>query len=1213
MDRNDSPFCEASVSGIDWQGSTDEIAADMGMPPANVAHALNIQSIPPSYDSDDEDLAGNDYNMADAQNDAADEIMNDSDDADDMPATDAAGNEDSQIGPDLTMEDASVLAPEDRAAMHALEIAHKPPVQGGKLFPESASNVSDSDHITRSNSIDADQEGLQNDEQVDRPDMEAANKSARIEQDSAGNISGEAHASSETAIDEHAPGSDQTRTFHGPNPEALDMSFFLRKKAEQERQPKKRMTEAEKERQLAIVAGLRAEVHRRRLVKEQGASTTLSENGLSSNGHHASDTITGVDDVNTVRSSIVPGSRKGSGESPQDFSWMDEIEETDDETAKQSFLEKKKAYKAKKKSGKATVTDEADFIKVKQDEERRLEKQKQTALFVSDSEYSDLDGAIMPADPIARDLLQEVCDGMAKASSDARNARQADIALKSQRVPVPKRKPGRLKKVTDASMPKAKKQKRSYNKRNPADNVNFATMFGRDTLGAAALNEGQGQQPGFTDRRKDKALAQLLASIPEEDRKAAGSDKKELLKASKKFHGNGSIKSDGKGGWLLKGMTSSLQHHQLLGAGWMRDKETGPTEPRGGILADEMGIGKTVMAIANILDGNNKDPGARPTLIVAPSGLLAQWRRELKKHVRENKLSNLITVCKRDRANIIDPERDLGMRDIVLTSYHELMDQFPKYSPPITLDTEEQKRRWWEEHLEECKGPLFRLDWQRVVFDECQSLKNHESRTAKAATALSVTHRWLMSGTPLINGIEEFYSYFRVLQIQTGDMQLFKRNYKRTGAGYQRLNAILQSILMRRTYSTRMFNKPIVTLPKNTKKTLTVHFSPIERAMYEIVENRFVERIRAFAHTAPSHTSYTIIFVMLLRLRQLASHLFLIQETIEDLLEEQDIRKLMRVVNEELNKEGESSTKRALRELRGVMMKKIQSKVDAEGFQVLEVEERSTPKPNKEQSPGQLAQFDNPAARLKQHLEHLAHEKNFKELTSPRSGGRKAAKNNWFAENGHRFPSAKFMAVKMQIITWQEEAPGDKIIVFSQFTKVLTYLGRMCDEEGWQNLEYHGGMTLPQRDSALQKFQIDPNIKILLTSLKAGGTGLNLVMANKIINMEPWWNLAIESQAYCRVFRLGQDKETEVVRFVAENTVDDKLLAMQRKKCQEINGVMDPAKQLTHKELLQLFDRDENGERYIWPDNKSYRTPPPHSRKRGRQATDDEDESSSDF
>ena len=1143
MDRNDSPFCEASVSGIDWQGSTDEIAADMGMPPANVAHALNIQSIPPSYDSDDEDLAGNDYNMADDQNDAADEIMNDSDDADDMPATDAAGNEDSQIGPDLTMEDASVLAPEDRAAMHALEIAHKPPVQGGKLFPESASNVSDSDHITRSNSIDADQEGLQNDEQVDRPDMEAANKSARIEQDSAGNISGEAHASSETAIDEHAPGSDQTRTFHGPNPEALDMSFFLRKKAEQERQPKKRMTEAEKERQLAIVAGLRAEVHRRRLVKEQGASTTLSENGLSSNGHHASDTITGVDDVNTVRSSIVPGSRKGSGESPQDFSWMDEIEETDDETAKQSFLEKKKAYKAKKKSGKATVTDEADFIKVKQDEERRLEKQKQTALFVSDSEYSDLDGAIMPADPIARDLLQEVCDGMAKASSDARNARQADIALKSQRVPVPKRKPGRPKKVTDASMPKAKKQKRSYNKRNPADNVNFATMFGRDTLGAAALNEGQGQQPGFTDRRKDKALAQLLASIPEEDRKAAGSDKKELLKASKKFHGNGSIKSDGKGGWLLKGMTSSLQHHQLLGAGWMRDKETGPTEPRGGILADEMGIGKTVvstkpnkillriltwskqMAIANILDGNNKDPGARPTLIVAPSGLLAQWRRELKKHVRENKLSNLITVCKRDRANIIDPERDLGMRDIVLTSYHELMDQFPKYSPPITLDTEEQKRRWWEEHLEECKGPLFRLDWQRVVFDECQSLKNHESRTAKAATALSVTHRWLMSGTPLINGIEEFYSYFRVLQIQTGDMQLFKRNYKRTGAGYQRLNAILQSILMRRTYSTRMFNKPIVTLPKNTKKTLTVHFSPIERAMYEIVENRFVERIRAFAHTAPSHTSYTIIFVMLLRLRQLASHLFLIQETIEDLLEEQDIRKLMRVVNEELNKEGESSTKRALRELRGVMMKKIQSKVDAEGFQVLEVEERSTPKPNKEQSPGQLAQFDNPAARLKQHLEHLAHEKNFKELSersmccgcgcpptnpwvsdcghvhcfeclrnlgvdehggnieaapcskcgmtfliseqcrgisvldrltnsaSPRSGGRKAAKNNWFAENGHRFPSAKFMAVKMQIITWQEEAPGDKIIVFSQFTKILTYLGRMCDEEGWQNLE----------------------------------------------------------------------------------------------------------------------------------------------------------------
>ena len=100
--------------------------------------------------------------------------------------------------------------------------------------------------------------------------------------------------------------------------------------------------------------------------------------------------------------------------------------------------------------------------------------------------------------------------------------------------------------------------------------------------------------PTFTSKNKNSALKELIASIPSAERGNAGSDRTAVLEATKKFKGIGAVKSDGQGGWLLRGMHSSLYNHQLLGAAFLRERENGDAKPKGGMICDEMGFGKTI-------------------------------------------------------------------------------------------------------------------------------------------------------------------------------------------------------------------------------------------------------------------------------------------------------------------------------------------------------------------------------------------------------------------------------------------------------------------------------------------------------------------------------------------------------------------------------------------------------------------------------------------
>lgn len=108
-------------------------------------------------------------------------------------------------------------------------------------------------------------------------------------------------------------------------------------------------------------------------------------------------------------------------------------------------------------------------------------------------------------------------------------------------------------------------------------------------------------------------------------------------------------------------------------------------------------------------------------------------------------------------------------------------------------------------------------------------------------------------------------------------------------------------------------------------------------------------------------------------------------------------------------------------------------------------------------------------------------------------------------------------------------------------------------------------MSLTARDKAIKEFAEKPNSCVLLASLRCGGLGLNLTMASKVIMIDPWWNQASEQQAFCRVFRIGQEDETFMTRMCVRDTVDERLIEMQQNKQQEIDNVMEDRGRKTKK------------------------------------------------
>jgi len=152
-------------------------------------------------------------------------------------------------------------------------------------------------------------------------------------------------------------------------------------------------------------------------------------------------------------------------------------------------------------------------------------------------------------------------------------------------------------------------------------------------------------------------------------------------------------------------------------------------------------------------------------------------------------------------------------------------------------------------------------------------------------------------------------------------------------------------------------------------------------------------------------------------------------------------------------------------------------------------------------------------------------------------------------------------------------AENHKILVFSSFVKHLNLLADEFKKEKW-NYSLLTGQTT-DRKQVIEEFQENPEKKIFLISLKAGGVGLNLTAADYIFITDPWWNPAAEMQAISRAHRIGQDKKVFVYRFISENSIEEKIQKLQDKKSKLANEFVnsnDPFRDISKDEVLDLFE-----------------------------------------
>ena len=155
-------------------------------------------------------------------------------------------------------------------------------------------------------------------------------------------------------------------------------------------------------------------------------------------------------------------------------------------------------------------------------------------------------------------------------------------------------------------------------------------------------------------------------------------------------------------------------------------------------------------------------------------------------------------------------------------------------------------------------------------------------------------------------------------------------------------------------------------------------------------------------------------------------------------------------------------------------------------------------------------------------------------------------------------------------------AAKHKILLFSGFTSMFDIITKELEKRGIEYSILTGQTKVDTRIEMVDEFNKDDNIKVFLISLKAGGTGLNLVGADVVIHYDPWWNVSAENQATDRAYRIGQRNNVQVFKLISENSIEEKIQKLQDKKQDLTDSVIKSGEtfisQMSKEELLGLFD-----------------------------------------
>ena len=155
-------------------------------------------------------------------------------------------------------------------------------------------------------------------------------------------------------------------------------------------------------------------------------------------------------------------------------------------------------------------------------------------------------------------------------------------------------------------------------------------------------------------------------------------------------------------------------------------------------------------------------------------------------------------------------------------------------------------------------------------------------------------------------------------------------------------------------------------------------------------------------------------------------------------------------------------------------------------------------------------------------------------------------------------------------------ASGHKILLFSGYSSMLEIIENSLKKEEIKYFKLTGQTKVGDRIKLVEEFNNNDDIKVFLISLKAGGTGLNLIGADMVIHYDPWWNLSAENQATDRTYRIGQKKNVQVYKLITKDSIEERIYELQQKKANLAKAMLSTEQtfinKLTKEDIMALFE-----------------------------------------
>lgn len=538
-----------------------------------------------------------------------------------------------------------------------------------------------------------------------------------------------------------------------------------------------------------------------------------------------------------------------------------------------------------------------------------------------------------------------------------------------------------------------------------------------------------------------------------------------------------------------KAITRALKPFQLEGLNWMVEQEKTPY--KGGLLGDEMGMGKTIQAVSLIM---SDFPQSNPTLVIVPPVALMQWVSEIKEYT-DGKLKVLVYHNSDSKVKNLS-KKDLRKYDVVMISYSSLESIYRK-----------QERGWARSGgVVKEDSVIHSIHYHRLILDEAHSIKQRTTSVAKACFALEANYKWCLSGTPVQNRIGEFFSLLRFLQVKpfacyfckqcsceqlqwtTDDrgrctecnhtgfnhVSVFNkeilnpitegRTQLERKAGLKKLRLITDQIMLRRL---KQEHTSSMELPP---KRIILHnefFGEIEHDFSKSIMTNSTRKFDTYVSQGVMLNNYANIFGLIMQMRQVANH--------PDLILKKHVQPGFNVlVCRVCDEPAEDAIRSRCRHefCRKCAKDYIQS-------------------------------FDDPSLvdcpqchiALSIDLEQPTVEQS-EESVKKNSIINRILMENWTS-------STKIETLLYELYLQRKKTHTPKSIIFSQFTSMLQLVEWRLRHAGFNTVMLDGTMTPAQRQKSIEHFMTHADVEVFLVSLKAGGVALNLTEASRVFIVDP--------------------------------------------------------------------------------------------------------------